>query len=204
MKAGPATAGIHFDDECALAALRCLFAGSGLVEIETTVFDIVVQFADFAAFWTAQTPNFSPTTRLIAGLDDAQRARLIECLHDELSARPDGRIAYLGRANTGRRALPLDEPLTGLTVPHLVLIVRAASGDHKGFGLRRTPLLHDRVAGHLCDRPDSKSASARVGTARASPMRSAVLGRRSSGSNIGCIISSSMAKVRSGDRGSPC
>ena len=86
-------------DVCALAALRCLFAGSGLVDIETTAFDIVVQFAEFAAFWSAQTPTFSPTTRLIATLDDAQRARLIESLHAELPARPDGSIAYPARAN---------------------------------------------------------------------------------------------------------
>src|SRR5581483_2049459 len=33
-------------EDCALAALRCLFAGAGLVEVETTAFDIVVRFAD--------------------------------------------------------------------------------------------------------------------------------------------------------------
>jgi SAM-dependent methyltransferase len=87
------------DDGCALTSLRSLFAASGLIEIETTAFDIVIQFADVAAFWTAQSPGFSPTTRLIARLDGGRRARLNEALHAEVSTRPDGSIAYSARAN---------------------------------------------------------------------------------------------------------
>jgi len=86
-------------EECALVALHALFADAGLCSIKTTALDIEVTFPDLASFWTAQTPSFSPTAQLIAGLDQERRARLLEAVGVELSVGPDGRIAYGARAH---------------------------------------------------------------------------------------------------------
>lgn len=93
-------------NDCTIPALRSLFARAGLAEIETSTLDIEVSFADFEAFWTAQTPSFSPVTRRIAGLDDAQRARLVETLSAKLPVRPDGRIAYEARTHAVKARVP--------------------------------------------------------------------------------------------------
>ena len=93
-------------DDCDRAALHILFAGAGLVDVETTALDIEVIFADLAAFWTEQTPSFSPTTQLIAQLGEDQRNRLMEAVCGELTPRPDGRIVYPARANAVKARVP--------------------------------------------------------------------------------------------------
>jgi SAM-dependent methyltransferase len=93
-------------EECAVAALRHLFSGAGLTDVETTVLDIEVSYLDFAAFWTAQTPSFSPTTRLIVRLSEDQRARLTDMLRTVLPERPDGSIAYPARAHAVKACVP--------------------------------------------------------------------------------------------------
>jgi hypothetical protein len=93
-------------DQCTLAALGSLFARAELAGIETTALDIEVSFADFAAFWTAQTPSFSPVTRLIARLDEPQRARLTDILSADLPVRPDGSILYAARAHAVKARVP--------------------------------------------------------------------------------------------------
>lgn len=85
--------------ECTVGALQSLFARAELAEIETTALDINVNFPDFGAFWSAQTPSFSPTTRLIARLEEAQRMRLRDLLQSELPVHPGGSITYRARAN---------------------------------------------------------------------------------------------------------
>jgi ubiquinone/menaquinone biosynthesis C-methylase UbiE len=92
--------------ECALPALQLLFAGGDLVGVETRAFEIEVSFADFAAFWTSQTPSFSPTTRLIATLDEEHRTQLMEILRAELSPRANGGLAYQARANAVKARVP--------------------------------------------------------------------------------------------------
>jgi hypothetical protein len=86
--------------------LQSLFAREGLADIQTTALDIEISFPDFAAFWISQTPNFSPTTRLIRGLDDPQRARLTDILRSELPMRRDGSIAYPARAHAVKACVP--------------------------------------------------------------------------------------------------
>jgi SAM-dependent methyltransferase len=93
-------------NECTLVALCSLFAGAELAGIETTALDIEVSFADFAAFWTAQTPSFSPVTRLIARLDESQRARLTDILSADLPVRPDGSILYGARPHAVKARVP--------------------------------------------------------------------------------------------------
>jgi len=93
-------------EECAPAALRLLFSGAGLTNVETMALDIEVSYRDFATFWAAQTPSFSPTTRLVAALAVPQRARLKDVLHTMLQERPDGSIMYPARAHAIKARVP--------------------------------------------------------------------------------------------------
>ena len=93
-------------DSCSLDALRALFARAGLFAIEATAFEIEVGFPDFAAFWTAQTPCFSPMTQLIWRLDGPQQSELAAVLRIELPVRSDGSIAYPARAHAVKARVP--------------------------------------------------------------------------------------------------
>lgn len=93
-------------NECDLEALHSLFASAGLFDIETTALDIEVRFPNFTTFWIAQTPNFSPVTRLISCLDEPQHARLTDTLRSELPIRSDGSIAYPARAHAVKARAP--------------------------------------------------------------------------------------------------
>ena len=53
--------------------LDALFRRAGFDAIATRSIDVTVEFPDFEAFWTAQTPSYSPTTRIIAAMDDRRR-----------------------------------------------------------------------------------------------------------------------------------
>lgn len=93
-------------DACSLHALYRLFACAGLRAIEATAFEIKVGFSDFDAFWTAQTPRFSPITRLIARLDRRRQSQLERLVRSELPTRADGSIAYSARAHVVKARVP--------------------------------------------------------------------------------------------------
>jgi ubiquinone/menaquinone biosynthesis C-methylase UbiE len=93
-------------EESGLDALGSLFACAGFKEIATTSIDVTVSFSDFAAFWAAQTPSYSPTTRLIAAMTSSDRAGVIEAVRASVPARPDGRIEYSARANAIKARVP--------------------------------------------------------------------------------------------------
>lgn len=97
----PALPGTH---DAGLPALHRLFEGAGFDAIATRSIDVTVCFPDFEAFWRAQTPSYSPTTKIIAALSESDRLRLIDAVKSRLSFGPDGTIAYSARANaiTGR------------------------------------------------------------------------------------------------------
>jgi ubiquinone/menaquinone biosynthesis C-methylase UbiE len=86
-------------DACSLDALHRLFTCADLCAVDTTAFEIEVSFSDFAAFWTAQTPCFSPMTRVIASLGGPRQSELEAVLRSELPVRADGSIAYPARAH---------------------------------------------------------------------------------------------------------
>ena len=44
------------------------FERAGLEQVETKSIDVTVSFPDFEAFWVAQMPSYSPTTRMIAAM----------------------------------------------------------------------------------------------------------------------------------------
>ena len=92
--------------EANLGALRLLFESAGLEELAARSIEVTVPFRDFDDFWQAQTPSYSPTTKMIAALTDHDRTRLIEITREGLPARPDGRIAYVARANAIKARVP--------------------------------------------------------------------------------------------------
>lgn len=89
-------------DDSRLCALRSLFERAGLEEATTRSIDVTVSFPDFEAFWLAQTPSYSPTTKMIAAMPESDRVRLIASVRARLPVRPDGRIEYSARANAIR------------------------------------------------------------------------------------------------------
>jgi SAM-dependent methyltransferase len=84
------------------ARLRSLFEQAGFAEIATTSFDVTVEFPDFDAFWTAQTPSYAPTTKIITGLQERQRGRVKDAVHSRVQPGADGGIRYPARANAVR------------------------------------------------------------------------------------------------------
>ncbi len=96
-------------EDSTLSRLERLFAQSEFVEIATTSFDVIVEFPDFDAFWTAQTPGYAPTTKIVRSMDDRQRRQLRNAITGRISGTEDGRIRYPARANAIRaRRRPLD------------------------------------------------------------------------------------------------
>jgi SAM-dependent methyltransferase len=79
-------------------ALRELWAGAGLVDVETRAITVRRSFDDFEAFWrTAQTgPRMAPR---IAAMDKGDVARLEQRLRARLLPDADGRITYGAIAN---------------------------------------------------------------------------------------------------------
>lgn len=80
-------------------ALASIFEHAGFVDLETRSFEVTLAFASFEDFWQAQTPSYSPITRMVNAMSDADRIRLTEALRAELPVRADGAIEYSARAN---------------------------------------------------------------------------------------------------------
>jgi ubiquinone/menaquinone biosynthesis C-methylase UbiE len=91
-----------------LDALRSLFEQAGFVQIDTNAFDVTLSYADFDDFWQSQTPTYSPTTKMIAAMTDAERGQLIEAVRAALPLRRDGAIEYSARANAFKACRPKD------------------------------------------------------------------------------------------------
>jgi hypothetical protein len=89
-----------------LGALRSLFARAGFQETATRHIDVTVSFPDFEEFWLAQTPSYSPTTKMISAMAESDRFKLKALVRAELPVRPDGMIEYSARANAIRARVP--------------------------------------------------------------------------------------------------
>ena len=86
-------------EDLAQARLYSLFEQAGFVQIATTSFEVTVEFPDFDAFWTAQTPSYAPTTRIIAAMDDRRRKQLRDAVRAKVRPAGNGVIRYAARAN---------------------------------------------------------------------------------------------------------
>jgi hypothetical protein len=93
-------------EDSGLGALSSLFERGGLREIATRTIEVKVSFSNFDAFWLAQTPSYSPTTKMIAEMKEGDRARLIEAVRAGVPTSPSGEIEYLARANAIKARAP--------------------------------------------------------------------------------------------------
>ena len=74
-------------EDSSLGALRSLFGRAGLEEIATRTVEVTVSFPNFADFWLAQTPSYSPMTKMIAAMTISERARLTEAVRAHVPIR---------------------------------------------------------------------------------------------------------------------
>jgi ubiquinone/menaquinone biosynthesis C-methylase UbiE len=93
-------------EDSLLGALGSLFERAGLEEIVARSIEVTVSFPDFDAFWLAQTPSYSPTTKMIAAMTESDRMKLIASVRAQLQLRPDGKIEYSARANAIKARVP--------------------------------------------------------------------------------------------------
>jgi SAM-dependent methyltransferase len=89
-----------------LDALATLFGEAGLVSVATRSIEVTQRYSDFEDFWDAQTPAYSPTTRMIAAMTADERARLKAAVRAGLSVDADGGIRYVARAHAVRARVP--------------------------------------------------------------------------------------------------
>ena len=87
-------------------ALSSLFEQAGFEEIVTRPIEVTNSFPDFDSFWQAQTPSYSPATKMIAAMPEADRQKLIETVRAGLPLSQNGRIQYSARANAIKARVP--------------------------------------------------------------------------------------------------
>jgi ubiquinone/menaquinone biosynthesis C-methylase UbiE len=90
-----------------ITALRSLFARAGLQAVESATIEVTLAYSNFDAYWSAQTPSYAPTTRIINAMSDSERRRLKRVVQDALPVGALGKIEYTARANAVRATVPL-------------------------------------------------------------------------------------------------
>ncbi|MES2562909.1 MAG: class I SAM-dependent methyltransferase [Pseudomonadota bacterium] len=98
-KCGAEVPGIPGTDASSLRALTALFEEAGLHFVETTTMEVTLSYQDFDAFLDAQTPSYSPTTRVIAAMSAREREKLLKLVRAALPTNRDGAIEYAALAN---------------------------------------------------------------------------------------------------------
>jgi ubiquinone/menaquinone biosynthesis C-methylase UbiE len=92
--------------DSSIGALSTLFEQAGFEGIAARTIEVTLPHSDFDDFWQAQTPSYSPTTRIVAAMTKSERVRLMETVRAGLPVRPDGRIEYSARANAIKARVP--------------------------------------------------------------------------------------------------
>ena len=93
-------------EHSSLQALQSLFGRAELRSIRCTTLDVTLAYQDFEDFWQAQTPGYSPTTKIIDAMTENERRRLKRAAREALSVGPHGKIEYTARANAIRATVP--------------------------------------------------------------------------------------------------
>jgi ubiquinone/menaquinone biosynthesis C-methylase UbiE len=88
-----------------LALLVDLFEKVGLTELNTTSIEVAVSFRDFDDFWRSQTPQYMPTTKVIAAMPARDRLALMEAVRAYLRPSRDG-VGYSAWAIAVRAHCP--------------------------------------------------------------------------------------------------
>lgn len=89
-----------------LRGLESLFHQAGFSAVESRTLDVTLAYSDFRDFWGAQTPGYSPTTRIINAMTDGERRRLMRAVQEAVPTVQNGKIEYTARANAIRARLP--------------------------------------------------------------------------------------------------
>jgi ubiquinone/menaquinone biosynthesis C-methylase UbiE len=88
------------------AALHALFMHAGLQAIDSRTIDVTLAYANLDDFWKAQTPSYSPTTKILNAMSESERRRLKRAVQEALPSGPHGKIEYSARANAIRANVP--------------------------------------------------------------------------------------------------
>jgi SAM-dependent methyltransferase len=83
---------------CNPADLQALFAGAGLVGVETRAIEVPTVFADFDDYWSPFEGGQGPAPAYCVSLPEDRRAALRERLRETLPAASDGSISLVARA----------------------------------------------------------------------------------------------------------
>ena len=75
-------------DASRLTVLADLFEKGRLKAVTTTSIEVAVSFRDFDDFWLSQTPQYTPTTKVIAAMSLGDRQALMEAVRTELKLCP--------------------------------------------------------------------------------------------------------------------
>jgi ubiquinone/menaquinone biosynthesis C-methylase UbiE len=92
--------------DSSIGALTSLFEQAGFERIAARTIEVTLPYSDFNDFWRAQTPSYSPTTKIVAAMTKSERVRLMEAVRAVLPVGPDGRIEYSARANAIKGRVP--------------------------------------------------------------------------------------------------
>ena len=88
------------------AALTGLFLSAGLEDVSCRQIEVAATFRDFPEYWQAQTPSYSPMTKVIDDLAPWRRTALVQAVQAMLPTAKDGTIQYAARANTVKGRVP--------------------------------------------------------------------------------------------------
>jgi len=83
---------------CSVPALRALFEGAGLTQVETGAVEIETRFADFDDYWEPFLRGTGPGPAFVASLAPPARDELRERLRRRLPSAPTGEIPLRARA----------------------------------------------------------------------------------------------------------
>lgn len=89
-----------------MTALRRLFISAGLQDVRTRRLKATGTFRDFTDYWEAQTPSYSPTTKVINQLSSDHRAALIRVVQEMLPSK-DGKLTFSACANAVKARVPV-------------------------------------------------------------------------------------------------
>jgi SAM-dependent methyltransferase len=92
--------------DSSLGALGSLFRDAGLERVATRSIEVTLRYSSFDDFWQAQTPSYSPTTRIIAAMTAGECARLKETVREGLPVNADGGIEYSAHAHAIQARVP--------------------------------------------------------------------------------------------------
>jgi SAM-dependent methyltransferase len=87
-------------------ALRSLLERAGLTDIASRPIEITVAYSSFDDFWRSQVPPFTPAGKVVAALNETDRAKLAEAVQGAIPTDLDGIIAYSACANAIKARVP--------------------------------------------------------------------------------------------------